>query len=285
MVSSLHVRLNTLLLVLLVAMAGAIIALLASRAYGGPLDPTTSPGSTDGVREPGTPILSIPITITQPGYYYLTHNLTASADNQNGITIDSDYVTLDLKGFTLTGSNRTGVGIGAVNHARQLSVINGNIVRWATGVDGLLAAYAEFDHLRAGDNLTGMTIFFSTVHDCSIVENNTVGIVLSYSTIRGCQITANSFNGISATGASLIEGNRFEANSQGSTGFADIDITGNDNVIQDNTSRTAPGAFVRLETGAASNAIMRNRYQCSLGVVTNAQFNYIPTTVYPNFCF
>jgi hypothetical protein len=285
MPSSVHIRLNTLMLLLILIVGVAIVAMLATGARGGPLDPTSAPGSTDGVREPGTPITSIPITITQPGYYYLTRNLTAAADNQNGITIDADYVTLDLKGFTLTGSNRTGVGIGAVNHARQLSVLNGNIVRWATGVDGLLASYAEYDHLRAGDNLTGMTIFSSTVQDCSIDENNTVGIVLSYSTIRQCQITANSFNGISATSASVIEENRFEMNSQGSTGFADIDVTGNDNVIKDNTSRTAPGAFVRLETGAASNAIMRNRYICTLGIVTNASFNYIPTTIYPNICF
>ena len=46
MASSLHFRLNTLLLVLLVVMAGAIIALLASRAYGGPLDPPAAPTST-----------------------------------------------------------------------------------------------------------------------------------------------------------------------------------------------------------------------------------------------
>lgn len=40
------IRINTLLLVLLVLMAGAIITMLATRAYGGPLDPPGPPDPT-----------------------------------------------------------------------------------------------------------------------------------------------------------------------------------------------------------------------------------------------
>jgi len=55
--SALGNRINTLLLVLLGLMGLAIIAMLATGVRGGPLDPPAAPAPTDGVREPGTPIL------------------------------------------------------------------------------------------------------------------------------------------------------------------------------------------------------------------------------------
>ncbi|MGH7622796.1 MAG: hypothetical protein ACREMU_10690, partial [Gemmatimonadaceae bacterium] len=73
------------------------IAAVAGIVHGGPLDPPGSPASTDGVLRPGTPITSIPFSITQPGNYYLTRNLTM-ATSGDGITITSDEVSLDLGG-------------------------------------------------------------------------------------------------------------------------------------------------------------------------------------------
>ncbi len=49
--------------------------------------------------EPRIPISSLPITITNPGSYYLTANLTGGSGN--GITVSSSGVTIDLNGFTL----------------------------------------------------------------------------------------------------------------------------------------------------------------------------------------
>src|SRR5262245_15810433 len=52
--------------------------------------------------EPRIPVSSLPITLSQPGSYYLTTNLQGIA-GQHGITINGPRVTLDLMGFELRG--------------------------------------------------------------------------------------------------------------------------------------------------------------------------------------
>lgn len=269
-----------LLLILIVGVA--IVAMLATGARGGPLDPTSAPGPTDGVREPGTPITSIPFTIAQPGFYYLTHNLTASADGQNGITVSTDDVTLDLKGFTLKGSNKTGSGISA--NGQQFTVTNGVIEAWDIGVSALGASYARYADLQIAGNTLGIAAHWAAMEDCSIV-GNARGMVADNTTVRHCLLINNSDYALQVGTGSVIEDNQFEGTLSGSPQSADIVVNGNDNVIRDNVSRTGAAPFVRLLFGAAANAIMRNRYACAAGIVTNPQFNYIPTTVDVNICF
>ena len=67
-----------------------------------PGEPAPTMKSLDQL-EPRTPISSVPYTITQSGSYYLTTNLTANPA-EYGIAVLADDVTIDLNGFTLTGS-------------------------------------------------------------------------------------------------------------------------------------------------------------------------------------
>ncbi|MFT7773668.1 hypothetical protein [Roseateles sp.] len=63
-----------------------------------------TPGDTPG----------FPVTISQPGSYKLTSNLTVPA-GQSGIVIASSDVTLDLNGFSITGTGTcTVAGIGNI---------------------------------------------------------------------------------------------------------------------------------------------------------------------------
>src|SRR5215469_3859729 len=84
-------------------------------AFGqGPLTPPGSPSPTMKTLsqiEPRTPISSAPFTITNPGSYYLTTNVTVGGGD--AIIIAARGVTLDLKGFTIssTAPNATGTGI------------------------------------------------------------------------------------------------------------------------------------------------------------------------------
>src|SRR3974390_2750650 len=61
--------------------------------------------------EARTPISSAPITIINPGSYYLTTNLTVATGN--AISIATNDVTLDLSGWTIssTAASATGYGI------------------------------------------------------------------------------------------------------------------------------------------------------------------------------
>jgi hypothetical protein len=80
------------------------------------------------------PIGSVPFTISQPGSYYLTKNLSGAAA---GITVLTSGVTIDLGGFELTG-DRFVFGHGLiVVPSDKVAVQNGRIRGW--GGDGVHA--------------------------------------------------------------------------------------------------------------------------------------------------
>src|SRR5437667_9194781 len=82
------------------ALALLLLAALAGVVHGGPLDP---PGPVAPTGK--TVITSLPFTISQPGSYILNGDLTGSSGD--GITIQTDWVTIDLNGFTLFGASGT----------------------------------------------------------------------------------------------------------------------------------------------------------------------------------
>jgi hypothetical protein len=105
--------------------------LMQSPALGqGSLTPPGAPAPTMKTLqqvEPRTPISSAPFTITEPGSYYLTTNLTVSSGN--AITIATNGVTLDLNGYTIrcTANPASGTAILIYGDLRNLAILNGNI--------------------------------------------------------------------------------------------------------------------------------------------------------------
>jgi len=77
--------------------------------------------------EPRVPISSAPFTITQPGSYYLTTNLTVSGGD--AITIATNGVTLDLNGFTIASTANPASGTAVLINAglRDITIQNGHI--------------------------------------------------------------------------------------------------------------------------------------------------------------
>ena len=74
----------------------------------------------------GTPISSAPMTISQPGNYFLTKNLTVSSGD--AVTINADNVTLDLNGFAITSTTPSAAGTGIlIANSRNLTISNGSI--------------------------------------------------------------------------------------------------------------------------------------------------------------
>lgn len=162
--------------------------------------------------EPRTPITSLPFEITNAGSYYVTANLTCT-NNDNGITIDSDDVQLDLNGFALNGTPGTLHGVlvsGPLHH--NISIRNGVVRGWEkcginafSAQDSLLAnvkAYTngyngEFAGMEIGDN--------SLVTGCGAYWNAGDGIrAMSGSTIRDCKSRYNGIKGIKVDRASKV---------------------------------------------------------------------------------
>jgi hypothetical protein len=171
---TLYTRINTGLLVFIALTGVVLVTMLATRAYGGPLDPPGAPAPTMKTLqqvEPRTPIsqpasaAGFPIQINAPGSYYLTENITGVTAN-NGIEINVDNVTLDLNGFTLSGggdqNSVEGIyGIDTDNGSSRTNLIirNGIVRGWHTGVHTPNSTRSTYEDLTVTDSgNTGMRI-------------------------------------------------------------------------------------------------------------------------------
>ena len=83
----------------------------------------------------GTKITTLPYTISQPGFYYLSGNLTYSSSS-NAITVNADNVTLDLMGFRLIrGTATSGSPNGVyISGRKNVEVRNGTLRGFWTAI-------------------------------------------------------------------------------------------------------------------------------------------------------
>jgi hypothetical protein len=159
--------------------------------------------------EPRAPISSLPFTITNPGAWFVTTNLTG-VPNANGITIATSNVVLDLRGFTLTGVPGSSNGVYlAGNYAA--TVENGTLTAWAlAGVDADNGQGCRFSQLNlaanGSDGLDPGRV--SQVLDCLATGNTGDGFggFCSNSKFERCTGTENDGQGFSTfEGCSVVE--------------------------------------------------------------------------------
>jgi hypothetical protein len=91
-------------IVISLGILGAILCTVQKASAQGPLAPPGAPAPTMlslSQVEPRTPITNTTaVTISAPGSYYLTANISVTSGS--AITITASQVTLDLNGFTIT---------------------------------------------------------------------------------------------------------------------------------------------------------------------------------------
>jgi hypothetical protein len=162
---------------LLLLLVPSTLLLQPSAFPQGSLTPPGPPAATmrslDQV-EPRAPISSLPVTINKPGAYFLTGNLTGTSGD--GITIASDNVMIDLRGFTLSGGPEGVDGIAVDGAHYNVVVENGTVTKWSG--DGI-----NFNNARN-----------SQVRNVQVSGNGDTGISLgSFSQAAGCVADSNDF--------------------------------------------------------------------------------------------
>jgi parallel beta-helix repeat protein len=206
----------------------------------GPLTPPGAPAPTmktlDQI-EPRTPISSLPFTITNSGSYYLTGNLTSAG---GGIIIQTDEVTLDLMGFTLSGG--TGSGIYISGNLNNIVIRNGTVRDWTNGIDIPGARNSQLESLRVFNNGTyGIRVGSAIISHCEAFSNGGEGIGAgATSVVRDCISHDNGGPGITVNFDSAISNCVARQN----TGAGIITIYGN--TVKDCTANfnTAGGIIV-----------------------------------------
>jgi parallel beta-helix repeat protein len=144
--------------------------------------------------EPRTAITNLPCVITVPGSYCLATNLTG-VPGSDGIVVQADHVTIDLRGFALTDGG-SGRGIVVSNSHCNLRVCNGSIANWpAQGILAENASNSQFEHLRLSQNGSGglQAGRGSTIAACVAEKNASEGIRgLERCMIQNCVSCSNS---------------------------------------------------------------------------------------------
>ncbi len=204
----------------------------------GSLTPPGPPGPTMkslNQIEARTPISSATFTITAPGSYYLTSNLSAPAD-ADGIVVNASNVTIDLNGFSLIGhgSGANTAGVNVQGTQLNLCVKNGTITGFSVaGILGDISS-SRFEKLIIdASGLNGISMSDDNeVRDCVITHNGNNGISMK----NGCRVVQSIVSGTHADGIIGIDGNTIESCTVANNGGGGIGVNFG-SVVRDCTVR------------------------------------------------
>ncbi len=177
----------------------AVLAVLAADGAGSGLDADFLDGQSASELiaaasgETSTAITALPFSINQAGSYHLTDNLTHTDAQTNAITVNADNVSLNLRGYTITGpgnssgSNNNGIDITIQQH---VTIYNGQVQQF--GGRGI------FEDNSGGRNYT--------LRDLRVSDNGLDGISLFSrgNLVLRCHANDNGGDGINGGLASVI---------------------------------------------------------------------------------
>jgi hypothetical protein len=142
------------------------------------------------------------VTISQPGSYYLTGNLTVSSGD--GIDINTNGVTLDLNGFTISSSapfldNASGSGILIASGLRDITIYNGHIVGHVISFSGgiYIGGGGFSSGINCADVLQNVLVSRLSVSGFSYYGINLS--VTNSTVVEDCTVTTVGHSGITAS--------------------------------------------------------------------------------------
>src|SRR5579872_5388451 len=153
--------------------------------------------------EPRTPISSAPFTISAPGSYYLTGNLSVTGGN--AISINTNNVTLDLNGFTISSTAASANGSAILINAgtntpiSNLRIFNGHISSGVTNNSGVFNGSGFGNGITSPATAT-LPVVNGLVRDVSVGGCLNFGInLIGYgTTIEFCTVQGAGHTGLAA---------------------------------------------------------------------------------------
>jgi len=266
-----------------------LLMALALTVQAGPLEPPVPPGNPtmmpiDRV-DPRIPVYAgdLPLTITQPGSYYLAEDIDANGGA--GIFVATTDVTIDLMGFSL--ANGTGPAIDGGGQLR-ITVKNGRILGWSgTGVllghevivSNVIAKLNGGSGISVGNDALVVRCISSSnyvhgivaatgsiVQECASSNNHENGIWASTAVgehgilIRDSVVDFNLRNGIRVDGRAFVLNNQCRSNGFDTSDKAGIWVNGDGNRIEGNH---VVGNKIGIDISGNDNVIARNTMQGS----------------------
>jgi parallel beta-helix repeat protein len=211
-----------------------------------------------------TKISSCPVTISAPGVYQVTQDLTYSGPD-TAITILASNVDLHLGNHTLTGSGGAVWGV-VVQSAANVSIHNGTVQGFVVGihlqgtVDNKVANLTSIQNGYSGIAVrVGST--GATVTNCTANQNGFLGIQLGTGS-SGNTLTRNTVNGNGVYGFYIVNGASFNTVTNNTANGNQVGIgltldptTGN--LIQGNTT-SLNFVGISVDAGHTGNTLQGN---------------------------
>ncbi|MES2474501.1 MAG: hypothetical protein V4640_01880 [Verrucomicrobiota bacterium] len=255
---------------------------------------------------PAVPVAGPHFTITAPGSYYLTGNITVAEGNAINITATDGGVSLDLNGYTIRSTHASGSGsaIHIANTSNHTTIRNGHILGATTynGTNfvlkgfsgGIVAATPSSGHQIHHVTVSGLAgpgisvNFSSNVSHCIVKEVSgngiSAGVVtdsaaeviggtgISGTTISNCN--ASSMNTDSLAGISGGTISNCTASSKGGPGITGAIIDGCTGSSNGSSSGLIDKSYGLFASTSVSNSRGSSNYAwgiyCSNGNVTNS---------------
>ena len=137
--------------------------------------------------------------ISSPGSYFLSGDIIA-ADARDGIRIEANDVSLDLRGFRVSGASTGGIGILYGNGQSQQSSVkrcilrNGIVTGWKShGVAAENASQGLFrDIIASANGGIGLNVKGASVSGCVAGDNDGKGIAAEDSVVTECAASTES---------------------------------------------------------------------------------------------